>query len=763
MADTADPPLTPLTVASLIADAQAALLPPPTVETLLHRLVFPYRTIPCYRGGNGLHHSDFVDAFHPAAKPSSTFSGLFSLPSLGSILSRTGAEVLSSLVGDAKNRVLYDLTSDERAALDKALESFFSPQPRYTSSYSQILPFVKAFWDVCKAVAPDLPDRTWATDPHAYEFDHPLHPLLYNTQSIFAALKSLTANEGPAGVHVYNDLGRSDRTVLEELEKQLVTSMGGAKNEVVLLLDNARFRPIFILGLDDSNPSLRKLIDDLGADGGPRASLESVGAVDPETVSRLTLVGHRLKTRVVKKNYVLVFGAEVRLDASLESEQQSLLHMLALAALADNDNLRKEIETELLRHLASTCELHGEASPSVSPSTSPSTSSSQSTPLKCAGRPALPLENDSPESGTSTVDEPPTFKAFLSKLKAQRATSPSRYRLVTFDELEKGCAFTAAFVGYHGQLVGYLHFPSSAPLEKPSSAKVPSLPPTPPPTPPPCSSHMDDALGVPPAEPILLLSGRRLGSGHQGYVYRTHCAGSPFPFLAKYSHDWEGFTLMEDEAKFYRQNREVLEEEQLAPRFVGSWKTEGNGSPRRNGSATMLLLVEEWGQALTSFRDLKGCEAQRHMKELAMRFHLSLQHKHESLSSRNVVWRPDEGSTSLRLIDFASSEPHKCTGKSVCSELEFAAKRRTRQAVKEELLRVATVQQELERQATREAALWWTVTAGVGEGERLETGPCEVELGQKRKASPGREGGDGNEGFESPPATPRQRPAKRMA
>ncbi|GAA6055806.1 hypothetical protein NBRC10513_002484 [Rhodotorula toruloides] len=729
MADTADPPLTPLTVASLIADAQAALLPPPTVETLLHRLVFPYRTIPCYRGGNGLHHSDFVDAFHPAAKPSSTFSGLFSLPSLGSILSRTGAEVLSSLVGDAKNRVLFSHSSRPSGTSAKPSRPI-SPTERGLPTLTHTSSIIRSTLSSSDAGKPPGPG-IW-------------FPKLYNTQSIFAALKSLTANEGPAGVHVYNDLGRSDRTVLEELEKQLVTSMGGAKNEVVLLLDNARFRPIFILGLDDSNPSLRKLIDDLGADGGPRASLESVGAVDPETVSRLTLVGHRLKTRVVKKNYVLVFGAEVRLDASLESEQQSLLHMLALAALADNDNLRKEIETELLRHLASTCELHGEASPSVSPSTSPSTSSSQSTPLKCAGRPALPLENDSPESGTSTVDEPPTFKAFLSKLKAQRATSPSRYRLVTFDELEKGCAFTAAFVGYHGQLVGYLHFPSSAPLEKPSSAKVPSLPPTPPPTPPPCSSHMDDALGVPPAEPILLLSGRRLGSGHQGYVYRTHCAGSPFPFLAKYSHDWEGFTLMEDEAKFYRQNREVLEEEQLAPRFVGSWKTEGNGSPRRNGSATMLLLVEEWGQALTSFRDLKGCEAQRHMKELAMRFHLSLQHKHESLSSRNVA---RAGGGGLNGAEFS----------------EFAAKRRTRQAVKEELLRVATVQQELERQATREAALWWTVTAGVGEGERLETGPCEVELGQKRKASPGREGGDGNEGFESPPATPRQRPAKRMA
>lgn len=67
---------------------------------------------------------------------------------------------------------------------------------------------------------------------------------------------------------------------------------------------------------------------------------------------------------------------------------------------------------------------------------------------------------------------------------------------------------------------------------------------------------------------------------------------------------------MQDEAKFYRKNREALEEEQLAPRFVGSWETEGNGSPKRSGSETMLLLVEEWGEALDSWRDLKGCEAQ---------------------------------------------------------------------------------------------------------------------------------------------------------
>ncbi|KAL7337749.1 hypothetical protein BJY59DRAFT_703199 [Rhodotorula toruloides] len=547
--------------------------------------------------------------------------------------------------------------------------------------------------------------------------------------------------------------------------------MGTERNAVVLLLDDTRFRPVFVLGLDDSNPPLQKLVDGFGADRGPRTSLESVGVADPEIVSRLTL-GHRLKPVVAKKNRVLVFGAEMPLDASLESEQQSLLHMLALAALANNDNLRKEIETELLRHLPCTSASAGEASP-------PSLTS-QPTPLEGNQQSFLPLEIDSPNSGTATLDRPPTLDRLLSKVEAQGPASPPRYRLVTFDELEKGCAFTAAFVGHDNQLVGFHHFPSSEPLEKPSSVKVPSLPPTPPPTPPPCTDLTDDALSIPSADPILLLSGKRFGSGHQGFVYRAHCAGSPFPFLAKYSYDWEGFTLMQDEAKFYRKNREALEEEQLASRFVGSWETEGNGSPKRSGSETMLLLVEEWGEALDSWRDLKGCEAQRQMKELAMRFHLSIQHSHESLSPRNVVWRPDEGPASLRLIDFARSEPHQCTGKSLCSELhglgsrlewglgrpefsEFAAKHRTRQAVKEELSRVATVQQELEKQAVREAALWWTVTAREAEQRCAENGPCEVEARHKRKASPGREGGNDDDGFDSPPATPRQRPAKKMA
>lgn len=113
-----------------------------------------------------------------------------------------------------------------------------------------------------------------------------------------------------------------------------------------------------------------------------------------------------------------------------------------------------------------------------------------------------------------------------------------------------------------------------------------------------------------PPEPLLLLSGTRFGTGHQGYVYRVHCADAPVPLLAKYSYDREGYDLMKDEAAFYRKNHAKLEEERLAPRFVGSWKTKGEDSPMRYGASSMMLLVEEWGQALDCWRELDDDEAQ---------------------------------------------------------------------------------------------------------------------------------------------------------
>lgn len=163
-----------------------------------------------------------------------------------------------------------------------------------------------------------------------------------------------------------------------------------------------------------------------------------------------------------------------------------------------------------------------------------------------------------------------------------------------------------------------------------------------------------------------------------------------------------------------------------------------------------------------------------------MRFHLTLGYEHNSLSPRNVVWRREDGPASLRLIDFARSEPHWCdTNYTCCCELSrlgrnlgcglrlsevrnFVGQRKTR----EELGRVAAVQHELEEQARREVELGRTVAAVVVDGpqpERAETVQGGVVTGQKRKASNGRKGRGRDDGAASRPSTPRQRPAKRKA
>lgn len=180
--------------------------------------------------------------------------------------------------------------------------------------------------------------------------------------------------------------------------------------------------------------------------------------------------------------------------------------------------------------------------------------------------------------------------------------------------LRQGCEFAAAFVDHAGELVGFHRFPTSKPVKPLSPAAAPSLPPTPPPTSPRAASiePEDDLVywTFTPPKPLLLLSGTRFGTGHQGYVYRAHCADAPFPLLAKYSYDREGHGLMKDEAAFYRKNHDKLEDERLAPRFVGSWETEGEDSPMRYGAFSMMLLVEEWGQALDCWSELDGDEAQ---------------------------------------------------------------------------------------------------------------------------------------------------------
>ncbi|KAL7337752.1 hypothetical protein BJY59DRAFT_449818 [Rhodotorula toruloides] len=735
------------TVKGLIAAAKAARLPPPTVETLLHKLCFPL-AITCTRTCWNLSiHDDFVDAAHPASRlPDAHFPSVISLPSLGALLSRAGFTAILALVGDTKERRLSKLKRKERVAVDEALKAFFSLEP----SQDNFLQVVRRFWDVCKAVAPELPDRTWQQAKHSYWFSNIVSASsssvgkdfsgvrlarVFDAAPLFAASEGDAAGDGTAGMRDCQSDDKAAGRLFATLEKKLIENIDSDRTVPVVLLNGSHFLPVFVLDLKNLSAAFRDEIKQHArtkrVDTPQSVSLESFGLALQD--ARRLISG----LAPARRDYVIVYGSEAPLSASLQSDHQSLLHIIALAALDSLDELGKEIQNELLRLLRPRSVVHDHAVPSLPSATS------RWCRLLCRERPAPSAEPGPANLSSSLNSHAPPVNCLPKKddLHPTGASpvslSRTRYRLVTFDELEQSCAFTAAFVGHDGQLVGFHRFPSSAPLNTSGPAKAASLPPTPPPTPPPISTEnkpVHDGLAL---EPLLLLSGKRFGEGNQGYLYRAHCADSPFPFLAKSSYTSEGYDLMKDEAAFYRENRRTLEEEQLAPRCVGSWKTTGSDSPLPSGASSMKILVEEWGQALAPPPELASQmwrivaadkEALQHMKELAMRFHLSLNYRHESFGLRNIVWKPELGLSSLRLIDFARCEKHECDGSVLCDELEeigdqldcwssiqddfrtFAEEWRI-QRVKVELERMAQAQQELEEQAKREDGLRKAVSA----------------------------------------------------
>ncbi|BGP11630.1 hypothetical protein JCM10049v2_007540 [Rhodotorula toruloides] len=682
------------TVKGLIAAAKAARLPPPTVETLLHKLCFPL-AITCTRTCWNLSiHDDFVDAAHPASRlPDAHFPSVISLPSLGALLSRAGFTAILALVGDTKERRLSKLKRKERVAVDEALKAFFSLEP----SQDNFLQVVRRFWDVCKAVAPELPDRTWQQAKHSYWFSNIVSASsssvgkdfsgvrlarVFDAAPLFAASEGDAAGDGTAGMRDCQSDDKAAGRLFATLEKKLIENIDSDRTVPVVLLNGSHFLPVFVLDLKNLSAAFRDEIKQHArtkrVDTPQSVSLESFGLALQD--ARRLISG----LAPARRDYVIVYGSEAPLSASLQSDHQSLLHIIALAALDSLDELGKEIQNELPRLLRPRSVVHDHAVPSLPSATS------RWCRLLCRERPAPSAEPGPANLSSSLNSHAPPVNCLPKKddLHPTGASpvSPSRtrYRLVTFDELEQSCAFTAAFVGHDGQLVGFHRFPSSAPLNTSGPAKAASLPPTPPPTPPPISTEnkpVHDGLAL---EPLLLLSGKRFGEGNQGYLYRAHCADSPFPFLAKSSYTSEGYDLMKDEAAFYRENRRTLEEEQLAP--------------------------------------------SQHMKELAMRFHLSLNYRHESFGLRNIVWKPELGLSSLRLIDFARCEKHECDGSVLCDELEeigdqldcwssiqddfrtFAEEWRI-QRVKVELERMAQAQQELEEQAKREDGLRKAVSA----------------------------------------------------
>lgn len=229
------------TVASVIAAAQSADLPPPTVATLVDKLSFPVSRLPfCVQSKFSrtmftLYDEELVDAAHDDSYMDARFSGIISLPSLGSTLSQAGSEALVSLLGESKDRLLADLSEHERAAADEALHAFFSSEPEQTA----ILTVLEKLRDVLRVFNPTLAQRSWRSatlvedrrfDVISFTYDaskgDQVRPPRFadmwlshgvKVDKIFAALSKLSQDVGDAGVCEFRDMDRETAWVLRQL------------------------------------------------------------------------------------------------------------------------------------------------------------------------------------------------------------------------------------------------------------------------------------------------------------------------------------------------------------------------------------------------------------------------------------------------------------------------------------------------------------------------------------------------------------------
>ncbi|BGP35601.1 hypothetical protein JCM10296v2_007442 [Rhodotorula toruloides] len=329
------------------------------------------------------------------------------------------------------------------------------------------------------------------------------------------------------------------------------------------------------------------------------------------------------------------------------------------------------------------------------------------------------MDHDSPVS--SSVDTsrsyitPPPEPASASSIRHQH------YRLATSDELQRGVPLSAALVRSDGSLATPHCFTPLSYGNEPSEASTPPL------LAPPladdavsCTKHVSAATQQD-AKPLLLLSSGSMVGGNQGVLYFAYCADAPFQFVAKYSHPGGVCReMVAYEAVFYRRNGPKLAAEKLAPRFIGGWSAEREASPYSDGSATTIILVEEWGQRVAEW---EWCDVDRETRQavldLAIRFHLKMGYRHGSLRCDNILSQPNIGPSSLRLIDFArSGESCICMEGECCEELyklrlalhrvetyELVKARCEAEKVERALAAVGEAERELRGQATREAEL----------------------------------------------------------
>lgn len=201
----------------------------------------------------------------------------------------------------------------------------------------------------------------------------------------------------------------------------------------MLLLTASRFVPVFILDLADSEPSLRKLVDSFRARRPSLASLEAVSLADSQVVADLA---SKIPTGPpLKKDYIVIYGSEAPVDCSLKPGQPSLLHILLLAAL-DQDNLRETIGRELLHLLTPLPEDSSSENLSQSPPTDLPQPLERAEGLVPALEAKSTAQTDSLNNVASAVSSGMSAVSVVST-SVQQTVAPAGYRLVTFDELEK--------------------------------------------------------------------------------------------------------------------------------------------------------------------------------------------------------------------------------------------------------------------------------------------------------------------------------------
>ncbi|BGP35619.1 hypothetical protein JCM10296v2_007460 [Rhodotorula toruloides] len=335
------------TVASVIAAAQSADLPPPTVATLVEKLSFPVSCLPfCVQSKFSrirytLYDEELVDAAHDDSYMDARFSGVVSLPSLGSIRSRAGSEALVSLLGESKDRLLADLSEDERAAADKALDAFFSLELDQTT----ILTVLERLRDAL-TVATFIEDRR--SDVISFTNEAPTRDQVRPPQfarrwlsqhvkvdEIFAALSKLSQDVRDASVCEFRDMDREMAWVLRRLNDTLTMTFYFAEYAVVLLLEGRHVVPVMVAFPVPDTP-IRDLIVDLVPEQRARFSI-SLDSFELELRDAARLIiedSSAFKTRMATLNKpVLLCGRP--LPFSHGPEQQDLLRILALSTLAE--------------------------------------------------------------------------------------------------------------------------------------------------------------------------------------------------------------------------------------------------------------------------------------------------------------------------------------------------------------------------------------------------------------------------------------------